>query len=83
MIRLVPGFRSEQGPADILRRIDPMDGPIRSAAGRHRQLMLAAIVVLGLVVAALAYEYFDALTDVAQTAAGGKLRHALSRPLHY
>jgi hypothetical protein len=60
-----------------------MDGPIRSAAGHDRRLMLAAIVVLGLVIAALAYEYFDALTELAQTLTGGKLGHAQSRSLHY
>jgi hypothetical protein len=60
-----------------------MDGPIRSGAGRDRRLMLAAIVVLGLVLAVLAYEYFDALSGLAQSFTAGKLGHAQSRSLHY
>jgi hypothetical protein len=52
-------------------------------SGRDRRLMLAAIVMLGLVIAVLAYEYSDALTELAQSLTGGKLGHAQSRSLHY
>jgi hypothetical protein len=45
--------------------------------------MVAAIAVLGLVIAALAYEYFDALTELARSLTGGKLGHVQSRSLHY
>jgi hypothetical protein len=60
-----------------------MYGPIRSAGGHDRRLLLAAIVVLGLVAAALAYEHFDTLTELVQSFTGGKLGHAQSRSLHY
>jgi hypothetical protein len=62
---------------------NPMDDPIRSAAGRDRRLMLAAIAVLGLVIAGLAYEYSDALTEIVQSLTVGKLGHAQSKMLHY
>jgi hypothetical protein len=39
--------------------------------------------VLGLVIALFAYEYSDALTEVAQSFTAGKLGHAQSRSLHY
>ena len=61
----------------------PMAEPIRSGAGRDRRLMLAAIVLLGLVIAAFAYEYSDTLTELAQSLTGGKLGHAQSRSLRY
>jgi hypothetical protein len=60
-----------------------MDDPIRSGAGRDRRLTPAAIVLLGLVIAALAYEYSDALAELAQSLTGGRLGHAQSRSLHY
>jgi hypothetical protein len=60
-----------------------MDDPNRSGAVRDRRLMLAAIVLVGLVIAALAYQYSDALIELAQSLAGGKLGHAQSRSLHY
>jgi hypothetical protein len=56
-----------------------MSDPIRSAAGRDRRLLLAAIAVLGLAVAGLAYVYSDDLTALVS----GKLGHAQSRSLRY
>lgn len=59
-----------------------MENPSRSGSGRDRRLMLAAIVALGLVTGAIAYEYFDDLTELAQVFTGGKLGRAQGR-FHY
>jgi hypothetical protein len=56
-----------------------MDDPIRSEPGRDRRLLLAAVAVLGLAVAGLAYAYSDDLTALVS----GKLGHAQSRSLRY
>jgi hypothetical protein len=48
-----------------------MDDPGRSASGRDRRLILAAILALGLAI--VVYEYSDALTELAQSLTGGKL----------
>jgi hypothetical protein len=60
-----------------------MNDPTTSAAGRDRRLLLAAIAVLGLVMAGLAYAYFDDLTELVASVTTGKLGHAQSRSLHY
>jgi hypothetical protein len=60
-----------------------MDDPIGSGAPRDRRLMLAAVVALGLVIGGLAYEYYDDLTELAQSLTSGKLGRAQSRSLHY
>jgi hypothetical protein len=60
-----------------------MDDPSTSVAGRDRRLLLAAITVLGLVIAGLAYAYFDDLNELVQSVTAGKLGHAQSRSLHY
>jgi hypothetical protein len=57
-----------------------MNDPTTSAAGRDRRLLLAAIAVLGLVIAGLAYAYSD---DLSALVTAGKLGHAQSRSLHY
>jgi hypothetical protein len=59
-----------------------MEDPCRSGAGRDRRLILAAIVVLGLVIGAVAYEYYDDLTEFAQSIASGKPGRAQGR-FHY
>ena len=60
-----------------------MNDPTPSAAGRDRRLLLAAIAVLGLVMAGLAYAYFDDLSELVASVTAGKLGHAQSRSLHY
>ena len=45
--------------------------------------LLAAIALLGLVIAAFAYAYFDDLTELVESVTAGKLGHAQSRSLHY
>jgi hypothetical protein len=56
-----------------------MDDPIRTTADRDRRLLLAAIAVLALAIAGLAYAYSDDLA----TLVSGKLGHAQSRSLRY
>jgi hypothetical protein len=60
-----------------------MDDPTTSTAGRDRRLLLAAITVLGLVIAGLGYAYSDGLIDFVQSVTAGRLGHAQSRSLHY
>lgn len=60
-----------------------MDDPTTSAAGRDRRLVLVAVTVLGLVMAGLAYAYFDELTEFVASVTAGKPGHAQSRSLHY
>jgi len=60
-----------------------MDDPTPSIAGHDRRWLLAAIAVLGLVIAGLAYAYSDDLSEVVQSVTAGKLGHAQSRSLHY
>ena len=48
-----------------------MDDPGRSASGRDRRLILAAILALGLAI--VVYEYSDALIELAQSLTAGKL----------
>jgi len=59
-----------------------MEDPSKPAAGPGRRLLLAAILGLGLVIAGLAYEYSDDLTELAQSFSGGKLGRAQGR-FHY
>jgi hypothetical protein len=59
-----------------------MEDLSRSGAGRDRRLILAAIVALGLAIGVIAYEYFDDLTELAQSLTGGKLGRAQGR-FHY
>jgi hypothetical protein len=58
-----------------------MVDPSPSVSGRDRRLLLAAM--LGLLIAGLAYAYFDGLTELVQSVTAGKLGHAQSRSLHY
>jgi hypothetical protein len=60
-----------------------MNDPTTSAADRDRRRLLAAIALLGLVIAAFAYAYFDDLTELVESVTAGKLGHAQSRSLHY
>jgi hypothetical protein len=54
----------------------------RSASGRDRRLILAAILALGLAIGWVAYEYSDPLTELAQSLTAGKLGRPQGR-LHY
>jgi hypothetical protein len=59
-----------------------MEDPSRSGAGPGRRLLLAAILGFGLVLAGLAYEYSDELTEFAQSFTSGKLGRPQGR-FHY
>jgi hypothetical protein len=60
-----------------------MTDPTSSTAGRDRRWRLTAITLIGLVLAGLAYAYFDELTELVASVTAGKLGHAQSRSLHY
>jgi hypothetical protein len=59
-----------------------MDDPSSSATSRDRRFVLAAILALALVIGGIAYQYFDDLTELAQSVISGKLGRAQGR-LHY
>ena len=60
-----------------------MDDPNGSGSGRDRRLILAALVGLGLVIAAIAYSYSDDLTAFIRSLTGEKLGRPQGRMFHY